>query len=138
MPEFVVDASATLAWFFRDEAVGWVDAFFQQFKTAKHGIVPRHWAFEVANSFVVAMRRGRLTKQALSRNLDALRALPIYTDMTGDAAIFTTIVALAEQHGLTVYDAAYLEFAMRSRLPRATLDSDLRAAAASAGITLVK
>jgi|GEM_PF-2712129 len=57
MPEFVVDASATLAWFFRDEAVGWVDALFQQFKTANHGIVPRHWAFEVANSFVIAARR---------------------------------------------------------------------------------
>ena len=58
--------------------------------------------------------------------------------MTGDAAIFTTIVALAEQHGLNVYDAAYLELAMRSRLPLATLDSDLRAAAVLAGITLVK
>lgn len=30
MADFVVDSSATLAWCFRDESIGWVEALFQQ------------------------------------------------------------------------------------------------------------
>jgi predicted nucleic acid-binding protein len=47
------------------------------------------------------------------------------------------LLALAEQHGLTSYDAAYLSLAQRNRLPLATLDDDLRKAAAIAGVPLV-
>jgi predicted nucleic acid-binding protein len=137
MADFVVDASATLAWFFRDEAVGWVDALFQQLRRNKEGIAPRHWALEVANSFVSAVRRGRLTKPMLDRNLGALRGLPIYTDMTSDSTVFASLVPLAEKHRLSVYDAAYLELALRERLPLATLDDDLRAAAVTEGIIVL-
>jgi predicted nucleic acid-binding protein len=138
MADFVVDASAALAWFFRDEAVGWGDALFQQLRGDREALAPRHWPLEVANSFVIAMRRGWLARQALDQNLDALRSLSIYIDMAGDAAIFTSMVALAQTHGLSVYDAAYLELAIRSRLPLATLDDDLRSAAVSSGITVLK
>jgi predicted nucleic acid-binding protein len=37
---------------------------------------------------------------------------------------------LADRHGLTVYDAAYLDLAIRKRLPIATLDNALIQAAA--------
>ncbi len=138
MADFVVDASAATAWCFRDESVGWVEALFGQLTPHSRVLVPRHWSFEVANSFLIAMRRGRLTKAELEQNFGVLRALPIYTDMTGDATVFTAMVNLAEKHRLSVYDAAYMELAMRSRLPLATLDDDLRAAAVSAGIAVLK
>jgi|SRR5580704_978183 predicted nucleic acid-binding protein len=138
MASFVVDASATLAWCFRDETIGWVEALFDQLTSGSEILVPRHWAFEVANSFVIAMRRGRLTNQGMEQNFAVLRALPIYTDMTGDSTVFTAMVGLAEKYRLSVYDAAYIELAMRSRLPLATLDGDLRAAAVSAGIAVLK
>ncbi|MGB2621235.1 MAG: type II toxin-antitoxin system VapC family toxin [Candidatus Acidiferrum sp.] len=138
MADFVVDASATLVWCFRDEPVDWIETLFRSLISGREAIVPRHWAFEVANSFVIAMRRGRATRLELERAFHALRALPIYTDMTGDATVFTAMVNLAEKHRLSVYDAAYMELAMRSRLPLATLDDDLRAAAASAGIAVLK
>jgi predicted nucleic acid-binding protein len=137
MADFVVDASATLAWFFRDEAVGWVDTLFRQLRIDKEAMAPRHWPLEVANSFVVALRRGRLAKPLLQRNLDALRGLPIYTDMAGDAMVFARLVPLAEKHGLSVYDAAYLELALRERLPLATLDNELRSAAAAERVALL-
>ena len=138
MSDFVVDASATLAWCFRDESVGWVDGLFQRLTSDSQAFVPRHWAFEVANSFLIAMRRGRAKRQELQRAFQNLASLPIYTDMTSDTTIFTTLVTFAERHRLSVYDAAYLELALRSHLPLATLDGDLRAAAVSAGVTVLK
>jgi len=43
-------------------------------------------------------------------------------------------LALARTYGLTSNDAAYLELAMRTSLPLATLDGDLRSAAKKAGV----
>lgn len=137
MADFVVDASATLAWCFQDESVDWVDALFRRLILGSEAIVPRHWAFEVANAFVIAMRRGRATQQDLQRAFFNLRSLPIYTEMTDDSAIFTTLVELAGKHQLSVYDAAYIELAMRCRVPLATCDSDLRAAAISVGLSFI-
>ena len=45
---------------------------------------------------------------------------------------------MAGQYGLTVYDAAYLELAIREGLPLATLDHDLRKAARASGVPLVE
>ena len=49
----------------------------------------------------------------------------------------TRILTLARQHRLTVYEASYLELAQREMAPRATLDADLRKAAAALGIALI-
>jgi predicted nucleic acid-binding protein len=44
---------------------------------------------------------------------------------------------LAERYGLTLYGATYLELAQRRSLPLATLDKELREAAASLDIMLL-
>ena len=43
-------------------------------------------------------------------------------------------LALAREHGLSAYDAVYLELAIRAGAPLATLDNILRAAARKAGV----
>ena len=43
-------------------------------------------------------------------------------------------LTLAERHDLSVYDATYLELALRMKLPLATLDRALAAAAKTAGV----
>jgi predicted nucleic acid-binding protein len=43
---------------------------------------------------------------------------------------------LGRTHGLTSYDAAYLELAMRRGLPMATLDKELKSAASKVGVEL--
>jgi predicted nucleic acid-binding protein len=48
-----------------------------------------------------------------------------------------SVLALGEKHGLTVYDAAYLELARRYQLPLGTLDADLRKAAQAEGVPLL-
>ena len=60
------------------------------------------------------------------------------SEISVTTTVFTALVTLAEKYRLSVYDAAYMELPMRSRLPPATLDSDLGAAAVSAGIALLK
>ena len=41
------------------------------------------------------------------------------------------------RYGLTVYDAVYLELALRTGSPLATLDAQLRRAASEAGVEIL-
>ena len=53
------------------------------------------------------------------------------------ARIWTRTAALAARHRLSAYDAVYLELAHRLRLPLATADRALLAAAPEAGVELL-
>jgi predicted nucleic acid-binding protein len=48
------------------------------------------------------------------------------------------IRGLAQEHGLSAYDASYLDLAIELGLPLATLDRDLREAAMRVGVLLVQ
>jgi predicted nucleic acid-binding protein len=133
---FVVDASITLAWCFEDEASPWTDALLQRLKKGEEAIVPAHWPMEVANALVMAGRRGRVSDEKVDRFLQDLSSLSIRIDPESTSEAFRRSLALARQHKLTVYDAGYLEAAIRSHLPLATLDDDLRKAALAEGVLL--
>ena len=57
----------------------------------------------------------------------------VVTDTTPD---YNTVLRLARSHDLSVYDAVYLELAMRSNLELATLESRLGQAAAREGLLM--
>ena len=63
-------------------------------------------------------------------------ALPVTADDATARQAFTASAALARQYGLTIYDAAYLELAMRQGATLATNDSSLTKAATAAGVAL--
>ena len=63
--------------------------------------------------------------------LDALNGLPIRTDEEPD---FREALGLAKRHGLSFYDALYLELAERRRAELATLDRALGRVAAAEGV----
>jgi predicted nucleic acid-binding protein len=63
--------------------------------------------------------------------------LPVKVDAGADRQAWGDTLHLAERHGLTVYDAAYLEIASRREIALATLDRQLRAAAMSEGVQLL-
>ena len=111
--------------------------FTPKFEVGDTALVPQHWPLEVANAFLMAMRRGRIRKDKISRFVGDLLALPIRMDSASSDTTFNQVFACAETYRLTVYDAAYLELAMRERIPLATLDDDLRTAARAAGVPLV-
>ena len=132
----VIDASLTLAWYFEDEATPATDAVLDH--VAELGaIAPTVWRLEIANVFLHAVRRGRVTPAFRSSALAALSSLSIQVDSEGDNRVWTTTLELAERFGLTIYDASYLELAQRHGLPLATLDSDLGRAARTSGIALM-
>ena len=136
MAAFVPDASATLAWFFQDETSTWTETLLARLKSGDTAIVPKHWPLEVANAFLVAVRRGRVDRDRTAKFFFDLLSLPIRIDSTHGEAMLGQVFAYAEQYGLTIYDAAYPELALREGAALATLDNDLRKAALAAAVLL--
>lgn len=134
---FVLDGSITLAWFFEDEADAYAEAV-EDSLTEASAIVPSLWPLEVANAALVGERRKRTTEAKVTQFLSLLKSLPITTDEETAARAWQETLQLARTHSLSVYDAAYLELAMRRDVPLATLDEDLENAAAEAGVEKYK
>lgn len=86
---------------------------------------------------LVVTRRGRITKDEWPRICDNLKALPIDIDVQSYERVPDTVLPMANEHYLSVYDAMYLELALRLKLPLATLDRKLRKAGKTAGIELI-
>jgi predicted nucleic acid-binding protein len=130
---FVLDCSLTVAWFFEDEAVAYAQAVEDSFERA-FAVVPSVWSLEVANALLMGERRKRATEAKVTTFLALLRSLPIVTDDETTIRAWQESIRLARTHQLSVYDAAYLELALRRGLPLATLDDRLNTAAAACGI----
>jgi predicted nucleic acid-binding protein len=73
----------------------------------------------------------------MAEALEFVFALSITTDDETNRRCPGESLALAREHGLTVYDAAYLELALRRRAGLATLDRALARAARSAGVHVI-
>ena len=132
MSEVILDASITTGWLLEDEQDP--RSLAVQAQVHREGaIVPRHWHFEVANSLLFAERRGRLQTGRAKRQLRSLSDLAISLDDSPDIEFSFD---LAVSHGLTLYDAIYLELALRTGLPLATLDGDLVRVASESGVEL--
>lgn len=125
----VVDASAVLPCYFADEADAFSDAIGASIGTIETWVPPL-WLLECANAILVARRRKRISgTQCVAFTAD-LAARPVRLDDAGASA--PALVDLAERHGLTVYDAAYLELAVRRSAVLVTRDERLAAAARAA------
>ncbi len=130
---FVLDASITACWAFQDEDHPDASLAFVQIR-AKEAVVPCLWWFEVRNILVVNERRRRIAEADTAAFLLNLSRLRIRVDRVPEEG---AVLRLARTHRLSVYDAAYLELAQREGLPLATLDADLRKAAAGEGVALL-
>lgn len=129
----VIDASIVGAWVFSDESDGIADAAAEVLQDDT-GLVPGLFWFEVRNVLLVGERRKRISTNTTIAFLGRLDQLPLLIDGACDG---THVMDLARRHGLTVYDAAYLEVAERHGLRLATLDKRLAAAAVAAGVDLL-
>ena len=131
--EAVIDASVSAAWVFDDESDPGADAVLDEIRSGEViGVVPQHWKAEIANAIMYGEIRGRISWEAIPSRLAGLNRLQITTDT---ALNILATLDLARRHGLTVYDALYLELAIRRNAPLATLDDKLRRAASEAGVT---
>lgn len=129
----VIDASVTLAWCFADEQTP--EALAVLDRVAEDGAAaPQLWPLEVLNALAVAERRGRIDAANRNRATEFLRALPVTVDGETAGRAWNETRRLSEAHGLTIYDASYLELALRLGVPLATVDARLAAAVQKEGV----
>ena len=126
----------TLAWYFEDERTDASLAVLDQVAEAG-AIVPAHWRLEVVNGLQVAVRRGRIHVAYRDASLADLQSLVIMIDPGTNRQAWSATLRLSDRFGLTSYDAAYLELALRRQLPLATLDGELVRAAQAENVPLV-
>jgi len=118
---FVLDCSVTMAWYFKDEANSYANTVRKSLSSAG-AVVPALWPLEVANILVLGERRQRSTEADASKWLRYLQMLPIQVDDETAVRAWSDILHVARSYDLSVYDAAYLELALRLALPLASLD----------------
>ena len=130
---FVIDASVAVCWLLPDERHIVAEAAYERI-SRDSALAPVLWRYELRNMLIVNERRGRLDSAKTARALRLLRGLPVATDTDVDE---DALMQLARQHQLTVYDAAYLELALRKGLAVATLDGALARAARAESVALI-
>ncbi|MDH4100040.1 MAG: type II toxin-antitoxin system VapC family toxin [Nitrospirota bacterium] len=138
---FVLDASVALSWCFPDEAGTYTDKVLKFLTNADNPAVahvPAIWPLEVGNALLAGERRNRLTEAQTIQLVDYFDSLDIVVDEAGKQKGLGVTLALAREHGLSTYDASYLELAIRKALPLATQDKKLKTVAQKCGVPLVK
>src|SRR4029077_16824447 len=108
------------------------------FKQGGTAVAPSFWPHEVLNALLVGEKRKRISKELVGSFLEDLAPLPIVLERFPAEVVFGRIRRLSREHGLTAYDAAYLDFALGPSLPLATLHEDLARASKKARVRLVQ
>ena len=133
---FVADASVAVGWVHPSQATPEASAMLDAIADGTTLVVPALWPLEVANALTVLRRRAKLTEKERQAALGWMRGLRVQVDHEMALLAFSTLAELAANHGLSVYDAAYLEVAQRRSLPLGCKDGPLRKAAMAAGVEL--
>ena len=130
---FVLDASVTMSWCFEDETTNESQRILKLF-FQNEAIVPAIWPFEVGNAMLTALRTKRLKAAEGAKFFALLATFPIEVESCLLPEVAGRLMPLASQHGLSCYDAAYVELALRERLPIATIDRRVKQSARTLGL----
>jgi predicted nucleic acid-binding protein len=133
----VLDVSACMPWCCEDETTPTSEELLEWAIQGSKLHVPSLWVWEILNVVAVTVRRQRITAGRAKEFLAQLGTMQVRIDMPPSVADFPRLQGLAEHHGLTAYDVAYLDLAIRLSLPLATEDGDLRKAALAEGLEVL-
>ncbi len=127
----IIDASALIAWVMPDETGLDLDR-----ALALHGDLIAPWLLwaELRNILLVSERRSRLSAGMAEQIIEPLDGLGILLDTSPSSQV---VMELSRRHGLTAYDALYLECALRHGGVLATLDQPLSRAAKAEGVATI-
>lgn len=134
---FVLDASAALPWCFSDEVSTFTESLLARAAGGEELFVPAHWPIEVLSALLQGKRRNRISDSEIERFLRALTSFRVVIEESYSIARMQELRALSEKHGLTAYDAAYLDLAKRYSFAMATLDQRLQQACVAEGLVLL-
>ncbi|MBL0087288.1 MAG: type II toxin-antitoxin system VapC family toxin [Ideonella sp.] len=132
---FVLDNSVVSGWYLKNQATPYTAAIAERLLDDR-AWAPAVWELELANVLRTACMRQRMVAQQAQQVLARIAQLPV--DVDRQAVPPSELLALAIRFGLSSYDAAYLELALRRQLPLATQDDALRAAALASGVGCVE
>ncbi len=122
-----------MAWFFKDEADAYSNSILERLTKAT-AWVPPIWKLEVANAFLMAENKKRISSAEIAQAMAEIKLLPI--EVEREEPDSATLINLARKYKLSVYDATYLDIAIRLGFPLASKDNKLLAAAKKCGIGL--
>lgn len=132
---FVVDNSVVSGWYLENQSTPYTAAIARRLLDDR-ACAPALWELELANVLRTACQRQRMVAEQAQQVLVQIAQLPIEVDR--HPVPRSELLALALRFGLSSYDAAYLELALRRQLPLATQDDALRAAALASGVGCVE
>ena len=132
--DFVIDNSVAAGWVLENQATAYSTHIASRLQT-QSACAPALWEVELTNVLRTACIRQRLDAQRAQQMLLRIDEMSIEVDR--HPVPRSELLALALRFGLTTYDAAYLELALRRQLPIATLDQALANAAMASGAGLV-
>jgi predicted nucleic acid-binding protein len=136
---FVLDASVALRWFLDRPVPTYANSVKQFFLKGVRAIVPALWFLEMSNGLAVAERRSILGSADVDQAvIDIEQLVAQAVDVDSEIVSARQTLRTARAFHLSAYDAVYLDLARRQRLPLATLDDKLRAAATPAGVQLLR
>lgn len=133
---FVLDNSVTMRWLFGDgkpQELAYAGRVLDAMQDVKV-LVPMTWGLEVANVIAKAEAKALVTEARSGAFLEMLEEVEIEVDTATFAHALSDTLQLARRYKLSAYDASYLELALRTGLPLASLDEDLQKAAKKAGV----
>ncbi len=129
MKGFIIDASVTASWFLADEVSEYATRVLNQMQDGAPVHAPSLWVLEITNVLFNAQRRKRIDKKHRDAALESIASLPVKVCPSATLSDITIIQEFAEKYQLTAYDAEYLRVAKDLKLPLATQDGNLIAAA---------
>lgn len=135
MAALVIDASVAISAVLHEDDAEHARSVLMRVSEAG-ALVPGLWHLEVGQTLLVAERRRRIDRARRVEIQALLLDLPVTVDPETAAHALRDTALLAERHGLTLYDAAYLELSLRRGVKLATFDRDLRRAATEVGVAL--
>jgi predicted nucleic acid-binding protein len=131
--QFVLDTSIAVSWCIGDEQTSKTEALLDELARGASAIVPALWLWEINNVLLIAEISDRVSASKRHQQVALLKKLPITVDENAHNQAWGDTTALARTHRISVYDASYLELALRKGIPLGSLDKKLRSAAQKAG-----
>lgn len=135
MAHYIVDASVVIEYLITGPYTPNAQAFFNQITDADRLTVPEFCLLECTNVIWKQVRFSGMSRSDAEDVLSDLRTLKLRRAPM--KRLLNTVLDIALNHTLAVYDSAYIALALQSGTPLLTLDQPQSRAATAEGVTLI-